>query len=438
MSQKLYHGNTEKQLNAYDKEQFFFKTVTSFSTKQHVAKKFTKDIGMIFIINNGFEGLYNGGLRGANVQWLSNYPEEYEYVILPTTYNKINEIKEHKLSLNSTQIVYITSHFKTNIDPLKPHSDTVSTDMQVSYQQIKKNNEQKHNSDNNYSERLQLKYQSDFDEGRRNRSMRLCHIINCEFENADTIPSKQLDIKVFTEGELQHADRYHPYFYKRLTTWTKTTEDDMNSTKWDEVPSYCIQITYVDPHLMDFHVHIISNKASDERKKMYVKEMNGNGKVEQVLTINKGKHSAEVDIEIDEKHDGSYVLGIYDSKHAKKPAVHSTSVVLMIDEDVKLLPPNNVLYEPTCINLATLRRIKDEKNKIVHVYWTLPPHTYGEITYKIINCDKTERETISVLPYSVPFTSAFLPFKVCTMVTINKKVYESKPSEVIYICQSKN
>eukprot|EP01084_Bolivina_argentea_P163393 284259_1 len=42
MSQKLYHGNTEKQLNAYDKEQFFFKTITSFSTRHDIAKRFTK------------------------------------------------------------------------------------------------------------------------------------------------------------------------------------------------------------------------------------------------------------------------------------------------------------------------------------------------------------------------------------------------------------
>eukprot|EP01084_Bolivina_argentea_P036265 67130_1 len=136
MSQRLYHGSLEKQLNGYDKEQFFFKTITSFSTQHYIAKKFTNGIGMIFIINNALEGLYNGNLRGANVQWLSNFPEEYEYVILPTTYNKINETKEHGLSLNSTQIVYITSNFETNIDPLKPHSDIVSKEMQISYEQF--------------------------------------------------------------------------------------------------------------------------------------------------------------------------------------------------------------------------------------------------------------------------------------------------------------
>ncbi len=35
-------------------------------------------------------------------------------------------------------------------------------------------------------------------------------IMSCEFENADTIPSKQLDIRVFDETETQHAFECHP------------------------------------------------------------------------------------------------------------------------------------------------------------------------------------------------------------------------------------
>eukprot|EP01084_Bolivina_argentea_P319416 554028_1 len=98
ISQKLYHGSQELQLNGYDKDQFFFKTITSFSTKSCIAKGFTKTIGFIFIINKAMEGLFNGDLRGANVQWLSNF-DEYEYVLLPTTYNNISESKDHGLSV---------------------------------------------------------------------------------------------------------------------------------------------------------------------------------------------------------------------------------------------------------------------------------------------------------------------------------------------------
>ncbi len=95
---------------------------------------------MMFIIDKAFEGLCNGDLRGANVQWLSNFAE-YEYVILPTTYNNISESKDHGESLNPLQKVYVTSCFKTNNDPLKPHSDTVSTIMQISYAQFDDNTE---------------------------------------------------------------------------------------------------------------------------------------------------------------------------------------------------------------------------------------------------------------------------------------------------------
>eukprot|EP01084_Bolivina_argentea_P012314 23075_1 len=202
MSQKLFHGSQEIQLNGYDKDQFFFKTITSFSTNVSVAQGFTKYIGFTFIIDNAFEGLYNGDLRGANVKWLSNF-DEYEYVILPTTYNNIKDSKHCGLSITTTQNVYITSDFKTNNDALKPHSDTISTSMQISYAQFDGIN----NADTNYTEQSERKYDSDFNIRQRRKDIKLCHVINCEFENADTIPSKQLDIRVFDEG--------HPYFYLR-------------------------------------------------------------------------------------------------------------------------------------------------------------------------------------------------------------------------------
>eukprot|EP01084_Bolivina_argentea_P262327 443568_1 len=149
---------------------------------------------MVFIIDKAFEGLYNGDLRGANVQWVSNF-DEYEYVILPTTYNNISECKDHGLSLAPSQNVYITSLFKTNEDPLKPHSDTVSRMMQISYTQFD------NKTDNNFSEQLECKYESDYLMRNRRRDIKLCHIINCDFEHADTIPSKQLDSRIFDDAE---------------------------------------------------------------------------------------------------------------------------------------------------------------------------------------------------------------------------------------------
>eukprot|EP00483_Globobulimina_turgida_P006131 UN06141 len=84
MSQQLYHGSTINLFSAYDKEQFFLKTLTSFSTLSYVATEFAAAQGMIFILRGAFEGLYNGILRGADVQWLSDFQGGYEYIILPT------------------------------------------------------------------------------------------------------------------------------------------------------------------------------------------------------------------------------------------------------------------------------------------------------------------------------------------------------------------
>eukprot|EP01084_Bolivina_argentea_P038114 70489_1 len=428
----------ELQLNGYDKDQFFFKTITSFSTASNVAQGFTDTTGMIFIIDKAFGGLYEGDLRGANVQWLSNFTE-YEYAILPTTYNKIKEIKDHGLSVNPTQNVYITSHFKTNIDPLKPHPDTVSSIMQISYAKFHQTNEEKHN-DVNYSKHLQRKYESDFSTREYTRRIKLCHIIDCEFENEDTIPSEQLDINVYNEAEIEHVHQYHPNFYLRLTTWTKTTVQDMkNRIQWDMAPLYFMQITEVDPELLDFQLHVTIKKESKKSKRIFIKDIdenksNGN-QIVQAITIKKGKHSTEVVIQADEKPDGLYLLGLFENKNAKNTIPNSDKIHIMIVTDDGTMPPENTDYEPRCIDLETLRIVKDETNNVVHVYWKTPLETYGDIKYKVINhIDDTERETISMLPYSISFTTAFVPFKVCTIAIVDEKVYESKPSKSIFIC----
>eukprot|EP01084_Bolivina_argentea_P038113 70487_1 len=430
----------ELQLNGYDKDQFFFKTITSFSTASNVAQGFTDTTGMIFIIDKAFGGLYEGDLRGANVQWLSNF-DEYEYVILPTTCNRISESKHHKLSLNSSQNVYITSYFKTNNDPLKPHPDTVSSIMQISYAKFHQTNEEiKLDHNYIYTEHLQRKYESDLNTEQRARRNKLCHIIDCEFENADTIPSKQLDINVYNEDEMQHVHQYHPNFYLRLTTWTKTTEEDIKSRiQWDNLPSYFMQITEVDPELLDFQLHITLNEVSKKSKRIFIKdidEKNGNGNhIAQAITIKKGKHSTEVVIQADEKPDGLYLLGLFENKNAKNTIPNSDKIHIMIVTDDGTMPPENTDYEPRCIDLETLRIVKDETNNVVHVYWKTPLETYGDIKYKVINhIDDTERETISMLPYSISFTTAFVPFKVCTIAIVDEKVYESKPSKSIFIC----
>eukprot|EP01084_Bolivina_argentea_P248061 414942_1 len=307
--------------------------------------------------------------------------------------------------------------------------------MQISYTQFD-------NTDNNYLEQLERKYESDYSVRQRRRDIKLCHIINCDFENADTIPSKQLDIRVYDDAEIQHVYQCHPNFYLRLTMWTHTTENDINNnTQWSKAPSYFMQISYIHPDLSDIYIHlkITANEVSVKRKRIFIKyihENNENGNIiEDHVTIDKGKHSAAVDIEIDEKHDGMCLLGLYENKRAKKIIPDSNNIQVIIEINENNIPPTSDSYYPRCINLETIRLVKDEKNKTVNIYWNTPLETYGEISYKILNhINETERETISMLPYSIPLYYAFLPFKVCTIVTIDEKVYQSVPSKSIYIC----
>eukprot|EP01084_Bolivina_argentea_P284303 487208_1 len=259
------------------------------------------------------------------------------------------------------QNVYITSHFKTNNDPLKPHSDTVSTIMQISYAQFDETNKQKHNHDTSYTEQLEHKYESDFNLRQRRKDVKLCHVINCEFENADTIPSKQLDIRVFDEAEIQHVYHCHPYFYLRVTTWTNTTENDIKkSIQWDETPCYFMQITYVDSTW--FHLQITPKEPTNNRKKLFIKnidEHNGTGNKFEIVTRISG--SADVGIQIEEKHKGLHLLGLYEKQHAEETISNSNTFHVMIQTDDSKILPENKIYKPKCINLETLIFVKDEK-----------------------------------------------------------------------------
>eukprot|EP01084_Bolivina_argentea_P271319 461639_1 len=366
MSQKLYHGSTIATFSVYDKEQFFFKTMTSFSTKDYVAKEFAAQKGMIFILDKGFNGLYDGALRGANVQWLSDF-DEYEYIILPTTYNKIIEFIGHGLLLHPAQNVYITCCFNTNINPLLPHSDTVSGSMKIDYTKFKKDN-------SNYTKQLQENYDANVNRRRTN----LCNIIDCDFQHHNTIPSTQLDITVFSTTDLQHIEKCHPHFYLRLETFTDLgknekdkkqddgyedeKKDNNKQPKWENIAKYFIQITLVE--LEDFNIKLTVHQPNNP-KKYFVKEVGGN-KIGNVVRIKKGKQSGDTEIQLDEQQH-EYYLGLYENKetiHLLSNVIHLVTV-----KDNTYVPPKNMNYKPNCIDLSTVRKVKDEKNKKVKIYW---------------------------------------------------------------------
>eukprot|EP01084_Bolivina_argentea_P275167 469184_1 len=181
-----------------------------------------------------------------------------------------------------------------------------------------------------------------------------------------------------------------------------------------------MQITEVDPDMTDFNLHIITSQITAKKNKIFIKDIVEKNvtenTIEGVIIVKKGKCSAEIDIEIDEKHNGLHILGAYQHKNAEKTIPNSNTASIIIERDNNEIPPENEQYRPKCINLETLRLVKDEKNKTVNVYWDTPLEIYGTISYKIVNhINETERETISILPYSIPLYYAFLPFKVCTI-----------------------
>jgi len=105
--------------------------------------------------------------------------------------------------------------------------------------------------------------------------------------------------------------------------------------------------------------------------------------------------------------------------------------MLLILKDNNKLPPKNTNYKPNCIDLSTVLKRKDEKNKRFNIYWTIPPLSFGEISYKIVNDWTKEEEVILSLPYSIPLSSSPITFKVITISNVEENVYESNPSEPI-------
>eukprot|EP01084_Bolivina_argentea_P021128 39247_1 len=408
-SQKLYHGSTITHFSTYDKEQLFFKTITSFSLKDYIAKEFAGRQGLIFILKGPFIALYEGVLRGADMQWLSDY-NEYEFVVLPTTYNNIKYFDNHGLLLNPNQNVYITSYFKTNINPFVPHSDTVNQAMNISYEQFSKKNQQ----DNiNFEQKIKYLQQSESDHKQTSRNDILrrqtrlsngCNVEDCDFEHGDTIPPHQLDINVFSKDELLHIQQYHHEFYLVLKTWTKTEEKlqhnhNSNQNKkiqWDKPPEYFIQITSVD--LADFHLELTLYETSKKKRKYFVKEITDDDnidKIESCIIIKPGAKSAGVDVDFDEDHHSSFLLGLYKSKKVKHALPNSNSVHLIMVKDTQV-PPTNLSYKPDSIDCSTIIKCKDEREECLNIFWSIPSQIFGEISYKITNNDGKEKDIITI------------------------------------------
>lgn len=91
----LLHGNKIPYLTDKQKSKLTLNTITSFTTCWSVAQTFADRFkqdrldepdGMILVIKDANELLYDGTLKGADVSWLSAYKGEAEFIILPTEF----------------------------------------------------------------------------------------------------------------------------------------------------------------------------------------------------------------------------------------------------------------------------------------------------------------------------------------------------------------
>eukprot|EP01084_Bolivina_argentea_P131408 231945_1 len=137
----LFHGSIIEQLDVLSQDQLFLRTMTSFSTNFGVAKSFAT--GMILVIDNAFDSLFDGTLKGADVSWINIF-EECEYIILPTTFNNWTQMKHSEVVLrrwivSSDVNIYVTNQYKSNKNPLTPFTDDICSEINISYDEYKIN-----------------------------------------------------------------------------------------------------------------------------------------------------------------------------------------------------------------------------------------------------------------------------------------------------------
>ena len=97
------------------------------------------------IIDEVYSGLYEGRLKGADVDWISKF-KEAEYIILPTTFYQFRQMDRHEIKENDWKIgdhvnIYITKECISNNDALKTHQDVSHPKKQPDYEDIKNDDE---------------------------------------------------------------------------------------------------------------------------------------------------------------------------------------------------------------------------------------------------------------------------------------------------------
>eukprot|EP01084_Bolivina_argentea_P281366 481398_1 len=157
------------------------------------------------------------------------------------------------------------------------------------------------------------------------------------------------------------------------------------------------------------------------------------------------------DIYFEQAQDENYKISFddqNDSGNTQQPLSNSISLT-KYPSNMNYPPNNKSKYKPNAVNTATITKIFDEKNKNVHLYWTIPALTYGKIQYKVLyNQDKEEKqnndedsksteEIVTLLPYAISSSQIPINLSIITISIFGQQKYYSEPSESINISFNK-
>eukprot|EP01084_Bolivina_argentea_P298026 513507_1 len=243
-----------------------------------------------------------------------------------------------------------------------------------------------------------------------------------------TMNKYQWSIKYDNQTENTHNLTFINNNFQKIRKSNKsviTNNKQETSKKHNRILSYFIQITYVNTEYLE--MQLVLTKTADRNQRFYIKEINETHDPE-IIVVRKGQISAIQYIEINDK-DNSYHFALYNSKSSNKSLPESNEIRMNFVKDKKQFTN----YKPKCIDLSTVVQSVDHENEHANIYWSAPFESFGNISYKIIKEKTKEELIISLLPYSIPILLIPLSFKVITICTIEDKIYESDPSQIITI-----
>eukprot|EP01083_Nonionella_stella_P096530 271408_1 len=121
----------------------------------------------------------------------------------------------------------------------------------------------------------------------------------------------------------------------------------------------------------------------DNTRKLFVKDMK-HLQNKRIIRIKRSEISVGVDVYINESDSGNYRFAMYSSNESVHPISNATQLELTVLKDEKEMPPRNTEYKPTCIDSGAVFQVKDDQNKQINIYWSIPPKSFGNISYKIV------------------------------------------------------